>query len=441
MVDFVENFSKSLIGGDFSIFVMNRNDKNITLNEIEINNYLKNIKKNYPDLIQNFGYISWSSNELLAHESVILNSRISPISGYPIFKRRVLAIDKNFIDSTYTSLYSVSQYDKKLNISYTHDNKIDIVKMMYDNPNIPYLLQGKTNESFIYPINENIKLLKILDKFQMNMIAAEGLRKAQAISVENPAKLSFNFFNPHSIPCKIPGILTYSSYYTIASISEVYIPMEQMKKLIDIESEIYNISYYDVSNVTLDGVRKRQFILKYKDNVKKDLRSMLYFSMNNYLGGLNCFTIQLDDVIEISEKIKRVFGYIFMVLGMFALILSFFLIWTSFYSNIRENIAEYGIMRSIGITRAQSIRIYLYEAASIILSSIIIGTFIGVIVSSSLILQFDVFVELPFIFNFPFKLYFILISFGLSLGLLGSYYPTYAVNSLSLVKIMKGFSE
>ena len=448
VVDFVETIAKSLIGGDFSIYVMNKNDKNITLNEVAINNYLKSIKKNYPDLIQNFGYISWSSNELLAYENLLFTSRISPLSGYPSFKRRVLAIDKNFIDSTYTSLYSISQYDKKINKSYTHDNKIDIVKMMYDNPNIPYILNGKTNESFIYPVNENIRILKILDKFQINMIAAEGIRKTQAISIENPAKLSFNFFNPHSIPCKIigmanklPGILTYSSYNTIAMYSEVYIPMDQMKKLLDIESEIFDISYANVSNVTLDGVRKRQFILKYKDNVKKDLRTMLYFSMNNYLGGLNCFTIQLDDVIEISEKVKRVIGYIFIVLGIIALILSFFLIWTSFYSNIRENIAEYGIMRSIGITKAQSLRIYMYEAATIILSSIIIGTFIGVIISSSLILQFDIFIELPFIFNFPFKLYFILISVGLFLGLLGSYYPTYAVNTLSLVKIMKGFNE
>ena len=147
------------------------------------------------------------------------------------------------------------------------------------------------------------------------------------------------------------------------------------------------------------------------------------------------------DVIDISQKVKNIIGYIFLVLGIIALVLSFFLIWTSFYSNIRENIAEYGIMRSIGVTKAQSVRIYLYEAATIILSSIIIGTFIGVVISTSLILQFDIFLELPFVFNFPFQLYFILIAVGLGLGLLGSYYPTYAVNTLSLVKIMKGFNE
>ena len=78
--------------------------------------------------------------------------------------------------------------------------------------------------------------------------------------------------------------------------------------------------------------------------------------------------------------------FIFLVLGIIALILSFFLIWISFYSNIRENIAKYGVMRSIGIIKAQSIRIYIYEVATIIITSIVIGTFIGVVISTSLTL-------------------------------------------------------
>lgn len=447
VVDFVETMAKSLIGGDFSVLVL-ENGQNITLNELSINKYLDNIKITYPDIIQNHAYISYSSNELFQSDGLILSSRIGALNGYPISGRKVIAIDKNFIDSTYTSLYTVTQYNKKLNVSKTRDGKADIIKMMYDNPNVPYILQGRNN-SFIYPESQNSRILKILGDFQLNMIAAEGISKAQAISIDSPARLRFSFlFSQHSIPCqivgmasKLPGILTYSSYNTISRRSEVYISMDQMKQLMDKESEIYRFQLTNNSNSTVDGVRKKQFTLKYKDGTSKEYREMIYFAMNNYLGGLNTFSLQLDDVIDISEKVKRIIGYIFIVLGIIALILSFFLIWISFNNNIRENIAEYGIMRSIGVTKAQSIRIYLYEAATIILTSIIIGTFIGIIISSSLILQFDIFLELPFVFNFPYALYFILISVGLSLGLLGSYYPTYAVNTLSLVKIMKGFNE
>ena len=430
VVDFVETMAKSLIGGDFSVLVL-ENGQNITLNEVSINKYLDNIKITYPDIIQNHAYISYSSNELFQGDGISLSSRIGALNGYPISNRKVIAIDKNFIDSTYTSLYTVTQYNKKLNVSKTRDGKADIIKMMYDNPNVPYILQGKNN-SFIYPESQNSRILKILGNFQLNMIAAEGISKAQAISIDSPARLRFSLFSQHSIPCqivgmasKLPGILTYSSYNTISRRSEVYISMNQMKELMDKESEIFRFQLTNNSNSTVDGVRKKQFTLKYKDGISKEYREMIYFA----------------DVIDISEKVKNVIGYIFIVLGIIALILSFFLIWISFNSNIRENIAEYGIMRSIGVTKAQSIRIYLYEAATIILTSIIIGTFIGIVISSSLILQFDIFLELPFVFNFPYALYFILISVGLFLGLLGSYYPTYAVNTLSLVKIMKGFNE
>jgi hypothetical protein len=83
----------------------------------------------------------------------------------------------------------------------------------------------------------------------------------------------------------------------------------------------------------------------------------------------------------------------------------------------------------------------MYEAACIIISSVITGTFIGIVISVTLILQFDMFAELPFVFNFPYKLYISLVSFGVFIGMLGSYYPTYEVNHMSLIKIMKGLSE
>ena len=447
IVDFVETLSKGLIGGDFSVYVSNSNALNITLNEIAIKNYLKTIEKAYPDLLENHAFISWMSNDLLWTERLRPRSKMAPLSGYPLLDRRLKAVDKSFLDSTYTSLYTLTEYDKTLNISRTTSNKIDINKMLYDNPNIPKVLKEK-NDSFIYPQNDNRRIQKIISDFQLNIFASEGIRKSQAIGVEIPAKISFTEYSPHSIPCKVigmvsklPGVASYSSYNLLSSSSEVYISMEQLKKLIEIEKEIYHLDLGDVSNKTLNGIRKRQMILKFKETAPKELKDMVFFAMNNYIEGLDCFCIQLDDVREISLKVKTIIGSIFLVLGIIALVLSFFLIWISFYSNIRENIAEYGIMRSIGVTKAQSIRIYLYEAATIILSSIIIGTFIGVVISTSLILQFDVFLELPFVFNFPFLLYFVLIVLGLGLGLLGSYYPTYAVNTLSLVKIMKGFNE
>jgi len=448
VTDFVETIAKGLIGGDFVVGLI-ENNFNSTLNQTLINGYLNNITNVYPNAIQDYGYVSFSSDILVHTPNFQLLPETCALNGFPCRVRKVYGIDRSYIDSSYHSNYMISQYDKKLNISHTYDGKVDIIKMLYDNPSPPPVLQEK-NDSFFFPVNQemNLKFKKIFKDFQINMIAAEGIRKDNGININRPGKFKIPKNYEHNIPTKIvamaskfPGLNYYSSYYLLSYETEVYISMEHMKKFIDVETEFFNIDIGDYSNSTVDGIRKLQLILKYKDKVSQELKDTIFFAMNNHLNGIKYYILNLDSVIETSEKVKNVIGYIILVLGIFALILSFFLVWISFYSNIKENITEYGILRSIGISKNQSIRIYLYEASTILVSSIIIGTFVGVIISCSLILQFDIFLELPFIFHFPFLISCVLIIIGLFLGLLGSYYPILLVNSLSLVKIMKGYNE
>ena len=445
IVDIVERMAKGLIAGDFSVYLF---DKELTLNEKSINSYLQNITKNHPNVIKNYSYYSFYYNDLISNNNFSLITKFGSLNGYPLIKKPISGVGKNYIDSSYSSLYGYTDYDKNLNISFTSDHdKVDIIKMLYDNPNIEKVLQEKNN-SFIFPKDNSQKTLK---DFQLNIFIAEGIKKIFGVNVDEPARITFipssKDLPQLSIPCKIvgllnklPGINTYSSYKTFAASSIPYVSLDQLKELYDLQTEIYNIKKENLSNSTLDGIRKKRFILKYNDNVSKELKDMVYFGMKNYIEGLNVFSIQLAQIINTIVKIKKVIEYILLVLGIIGLILSSFLICISFYNNIRENIVEYGIYRSIGVTKSQSVRIYLYEALAIIITSIIIGTFVGVVISSLFILQFDIFLELPFIFNFPYKLYIILVISGFLLGLLGSYFPTYAVNSLSLVKIMKGFN-
>ena len=443
----IEQMAKQLIGGDFSVYLLNKNHPNVTLNEISLNCYFDNITKYYPDLIKNYSYYTFSLDEILSAENFPIYTAFGSLNGFPIYNRMISGIDKNYIESSFDSLYFYSEYDKNLNTSYTK-KKVDLIKMLYNNPNTPNILQENKNNYFIHPKNE---IEKEISNFQLNILMSHGLKRGLGVNLEDEGRLEISphsNYQKHYIPCKIaglitklPGIYDYSSYKGISYSSSLYISLEQFKQLVELESNLYNITMENLSKMTYDGLRKKRLLLKFKDNVSNELKDMVYFGMNNYLKDLNVYSIQLTEIIGTVTRIKNVIEYIFFILGIISLVLSFFLIWTSFYNNIRENIAEYGIMRSIGITKKQNIRIYLYEAFAIIIASVIIGTVIGVVISSSIILLFDIFFELPFIFNFPFKIYFILLIQSLFLGLLGSYYPTYNVNTISLVKIIKGFNE
>jgi ABC-type lipoprotein release transport system permease subunit len=71
----------------------------------------------------------------------------------------------------------------------------------------------------------------------------------------------------------------------------------------------------------------------------------------------------------------------------------------------------------------QVIRVYIYEAMSIILSSLILGTGLGMLVSATLTLQADLFTELAFEMRFPHLLFWSIVVMSLTVAVLGSWLP------------------
>lgn len=86
------------------------------------------------------------------------------------------------------------------------------------------------------------------------------------------------------------------------------------------------------------------------------------------------------------------------MIGFIALSLTFFLLMVATTSNIRDNIWEYGVLRSMGVTMAEGKRIYMYEAFVVIFAAGTIGLIIGISTSCLVTAQFYLFLELPFKF-------------------------------------------
>ncbi len=72
---------------------------------------------------------------------------------------------------------------------------------------------------------------------------------------------------------------------------------------------------------------------------------MVFFGIKNFINSDNTQIIYVDELIESANTAAQIMEYFFLAIGIIALILSFFFIWTSFYCNIKDNICEYGIMR------------------------------------------------------------------------------------------------
>lgn len=96
------------------------------------------------------------------------------------------------------------------------------------------------------------------------------------------------------------------------------------------------------------------------------------------------------------------------------------------------------MLRSIGVDKDQSVRIYLYESFSVILSALTLGTFVGFTTAATLTAQFYLFMELPYVLSFPWILYGILVSMSLLTTYYAVLYPVTKVVNSRVAAILKG---
>jgi len=125
----------------------------------------------------------------------------------------------------------------------------------------------------------------------------------------------------------------------------------------------------------------------------------------------------------------------FNLVAIITTLLCFFILWLSFSANVRENVWEYGVLRSLGLTANEITRIYIYEAMALIITSILLGAATGLLVSYTLSLQFNLFSELNTQFEFPWLLFGSVFAMSVFAAFMGSYLATrkYAHQEISSV--------
>lgn len=82
-----------------------------------------------------------------------------------------------------------------------------------------------------------------------------------------------------------------------------------------------------------------------------------------------------------SESLTLIFDCFTALVTVIALGIAFFLLMISMTENINESIWEYGVLRSMGITKEQGVRIYIYEAFMVVTVSSILGSLCGLLTS------------------------------------------------------------
>ena len=128
----------------------------------------------------------------------------------------------------------------------------------------------------------------------------------------------------------------------------------------------------------------------------------------------------------------------FLILGTIGLLLSFFILWLSFLSSIRNASWELGVLRSIGLSKTEVAMIYIYEALALVASCIVLGTAIGLMTAFMIISQFNLFLMMPLNLGFPYEMYFAIVGLSIAVALIGSYMPMRRYMKACVSDVLRG---
>jgi ABC-type antimicrobial peptide transport system permease subunit len=186
-------------------------------------------------------------------------------------------------------------------------------------------------------------------------------------------------------------------------------------------------------------VPKQKLLVKYASNITAQRREYIINGIRSlFPPGLDQpIMVDVVSIIDSLRSVNLVFTFIVGIIGVISLILTFFLLLVATTQNIKDNIWEYGVLRSMGVTKDEGRRIFMYEAFLVIVSAGILGIIIGIIVACLVTAQFNMFLELPFSLDFPIWLVFILCTVALSTTYMAVHYPVSQVNTSTIAKILK----
>lgn len=151
-------------------------------------------------------------------------------------------------------------------------------------------------------------------------------------------------------------------------------------------------------------------------------------------------------VLDVEENLKllsvasNVMFFFFIFTTFISMFMCFFSLAASMYSNIFEQAKEIGILRAIGTRIFIIIRIYIYESFILILTSGIMGTFIGMILSYTMSIQRTLFTQLPIPFIIPWQIIITIFFLAIFFSFLSSFFPIFILLRMNITDIMKNLN-
>eukprot|EP00667_Euglena_gracilis_P001379 EG_transcript_1379 len=144
-----------------------------------------------------------------------------------------------------------------------------------------------------------------------------------------------------------------------------------------------------------------------------------------------------DDAIRPVTKSNELFQLFFVVTTLIAMVMCFFSLMASMLTNIYEQSKEIGVIRALGLSRFAVIRLYIWEAFTLVTCASVMGLCIGTAIAWTMAVQRVLFTQLPIPLTFPYVLLGVIMVSAFITSIAASFYPTYSLVRKQPVEILR----
>jgi len=430
-------------GGDIVVYAL-RNP----LDESSLRNFLNQKMSETKPLIHGYTFTTFP----LSRSTWMGNDYISNLAGYPSVLINIHGIEENYLNETYTEFLRYTEEDEynKFKYSKTSNGRDDVVKSLYTDggkAKLPIEANGITIPPPVISIAsdedreyfEN-KLDKAYSGY-IDVLCSEALRYTVSVDTKTPMKLSVGvrdasrnnyLVKSRAMISSMPGFI-FSTYRQAAILSPVLVTMPTFYRLMKDGWDAKDRGTTKMEEVpNKAGLRVRMT----SKHTQLD-REVIINGLRNYIKDSTTQIVDTQDILDSTQVAVNLLNLFFYIVSVISVVLCFLVLWLSFTANVNENAWEFVVLRAIGLTANAVIRMYVYEALCLILSSVVIGSTIGMLVSVTLTLQFNLFTQLPFTFDFPYALFSSVLVMSILVAIAGSYFPALSIKRKDIAIALK----
>jgi ABC-type antimicrobial peptide transport system permease subunit len=288
---------------------------------------------------------------------------------------------------------------------------------------------------------------------EIKALVPEGYRDVLSLDTTRPARLCVGDrwlcdtaykIRIRGMATKIPGWF-FTAYQSAQFFGQQLISEIQMRAILEDYFNTYSGTREKYEEI-IEGYNFTEMIPKYKlfiklnPNITAMRREEIANGVRSYFRDSFTILIDLKEALTAVDASLLLFTVFVSVIGIIALTLAFFLLMVSTTQNVKENIWEYGCLRAIGYTKNQGMRSFMYEQYSVIISSLFLGTLVGLLVASICTAQFFLFLEFKFELDFPKELLQVMVYMALITTFFAVFLPVREVNNQKIATTIKGLS-